>query len=130
MKLAKITIPQPLLAIILASSSLLRTVPVAANFIVYRANYPKWADVEYMLFDSPSSCDWVSKVYWYASYPAADDVSGDKVGVRCAGACGMGDDPAGIDILEMNFNGKDPVYHWSLLSLFLFSPLCSISSNL
>jgi hypothetical protein len=52
---------------------------------------------------------------WRAkTFPDTDDVSGEKIGVRCQpfSACWGNGDPAGIDVLEMHFL-NDPFLHFS-----------------
>lgn len=40
-----------------------------------------------------------------------DDVSGNKLGMRCEGGCYLDNDPETIETLEMNFIEDDA--HWS-----------------
>ena len=59
----------------------------------------------------PKNCD---EVFAAKTFVNSGDVSGTKTGVRCAGSgCDYKPPPGNIDVLEMNFHGTDPVYHWS-----------------
>ncbi|KAK4646082.1 hypothetical protein QC761_207195 [Podospora bellae-mahoneyi] len=107
---------QSLCAITLATLTPL----VTANFDIYMAEekttvggpqvWPMWH-----IFDTDPTCDDLAD---NPNYLGSDDVSGNKVGVRCESSsdpfnCAVQHYPAdGIDVLEMNFHSDPPVYHW------------------
>lgn len=82
---------------------------VAANFDVYMVTYA--GITSWQVFPAEPSCDqsWGAPLWDWK-----DDVSGTKSGIRCKGSgCGITPSPSDIDILEMNFHGTNPIYHWS-----------------
>jgi hypothetical protein len=89
-----------------------------ANFDVYYVlsifncgfgQCPVIRDVFY-IFDSDPDCAEVTKNPGWGS---EDDVSGNKVGVRCKGrGCWDAADPSGVDLMEMHFT-NNPIFHWS-----------------
>ncbi|KAK0666416.1 hypothetical protein QBC41DRAFT_230614 [Cercophora samala] len=104
---------QALCAVTLATLTRL----ASANFDIYMAEekttipqvWPMWH-----IFDTDPTCgDFDNN----PNYLGSDDVSGDKVGVRCDSSsdpynCAVQSYPAdGIDVLEMNFSGA---YHWTI----------------
>lgn len=86
-----------------------------ANFDIYTGTqidvFGPSANTMWLIFEAEPDCDNVNNdgSWWYDE----DDVSGEKQGVRCEGGCAGGEDASAIEILEMNFHGTDPVYHWS-----------------
>jgi len=90
----------------------------SANFDIYMADerttipqtWPMWH-----IFDTDPTC---ADLENNPNYLGSDDVSGDKVGVRCDSSsdpynCAVQGYPAdGIDVLEMNFAGS--TYHWTI----------------
>lgn len=89
----------------------------AANFDVYQIQEINAVDgsifQEWTVFPDKPDCNEVFNYpteYWLDK----DDVSGKKINVRCEPPQGCSSGKAErIDILEMNFNDKYPVYHWS-----------------
>lgn len=106
------------------SAALLALFPAAAmaNFDVYHGTQidllgAAGAETMWLIFEAEPDCDNVNSdgSWWYES----EDVSGDQTGVRCEGTgCTSNEEgEAGdIDVLEMNFHGTDPVYHFSKCS--------------
>ena len=97
-----------LLTTLAATASLLSA--VTADFEIYRVGIGGNGITEnvegWQVYQDEANCDTVLDWIW----PDTDDASGR--GVRCEGdGCGRSDDddPANIEILEMNFEG----YHWS-----------------
>ncbi|EON96202.1 hypothetical protein UCRPA7_8305 [Phaeoacremonium minimum UCRPA7] len=92
---------------------------VTANFDVYMVERTIVTDVGvsinkvWQVFEAePKNCD---EVFAAKTFVNSGDVSGTKTGVRCAGSgCDYKPPPGNIDVLEMNFHGTDPVYHWTL----------------
>ena len=83
------------------------------------------SDVGMSFFANDPDCNTVEDAYYWAKL---GDVSGGKEGVRCKGdGCCRSCDPGEIEVLEMNFHGGDPVYHWSEWPLF---PLLYLSLSL
>lgn len=89
---------------------------VTADFEIYRVGIGGngiTANVEgWQVYQDEANCDTVLDWIW----PDTEDASGR--GVRCEGdGCGRADDddPANIEVLEMNFEG----YHWSEYDLTL-----------
>lgn len=95
---------------------------VTANFDVYMVERTIVTDVGvsinkvWQVFEAePKNCD---EVFNARTFVNSNDVSGTKTGVRCVGSGCDYKPPAGnIDILEMNYHGSDPVYHWSKFEL-------------
>lgn len=88
----------------------------------------------YQIWDSDPSC---RDVWGHKEYAPRDDVSGDKTGVRCVSydegyGCQLRGDPSDIDIMEVNFSGSPPVYHWSesSTSYLITTPLLALISSL
>ncbi|KAI4622789.1 uncharacterized protein J4E87_005882 [Alternaria ethzedia] len=97
-----------LLTTLAATASLLSA--VTADFEIYRVGIGGNGITEnvegWQVYQDEANCDTVLDWIW----PDTDDASGR--GVRCEGdGCGRSDDddPANIEILEMNFEG----YHWT-----------------
>jgi hypothetical protein len=85
---------------------------VAADFNIYRVewNGPWKSAVVWQVFDGEPNCDEAFRTPVFAD---SQDVSGSKMGVRCAGSgCAAFPSPEEIDQLEMHFS-NDPLYHWS-----------------
>ncbi|KAM7194639.1 hypothetical protein V8F20_007831 [Naviculisporaceae sp. PSN 640] len=69
----------------------------------------------FQVWDSKPNCD---DVWGHMEFWRKDDVSSDKLGVRCVSydndfGCEFHGDPEKIDIMEVNFSWRDPVYHWT-----------------
>lgn len=58
----------------------------------------------------PNTC---TSVFGSPLWAPRSDVSGDKTGVRCKGACRYLGPTRDIEELEINFRSHAPVYHWS-----------------
>ena len=88
--------------------------PVLANFDVYIIQEVT-NGVErkiYQAFESePKSCE---EVFANDVWTSKSDVNGKNTGVRCVGSgCDYKVSPSEITVLEMNFHGASPIYHWS-----------------
>ncbi|KAL3426865.1 hypothetical protein PVAG01_00374 [Phlyctema vagabunda] len=88
---------------------------VSANFDIYFVDdYSIIPTVRrYQVFEAQANC---AQSQATRLFTQLDDVSGNKLGVRCKGGqgCYNGYAPADdIEQLEMNF-GTNPVYHWTL----------------
>lgn len=105
-------------AIALAVSTLL---PAAhANFDIYRVKSVRpyaqgGTEIGWQMFPSDPSCEAAVKAAltnrWW---PDLDDVSGNKLGIRCEGkGCALDASPEDIDILEMNSANPNSVQHYS-----------------
>jgi hypothetical protein len=71
----------------------------------------------WQIFTNDPTCDQVINDKFYL---AKNDVSGDKVGVRCVGDCQIGGAPEDMTTIEMNFrSGPNPVYHFSKFHLVI-----------
>lgn len=87
---------------------------VSANFDIYMvaaAGTHGHETKSWQIFPTEPSCDEVQNTgYWTDER----DVSGTRTGIRCEGSgCDYKPSPDDIEILEMNFHGSGPVYHWS-----------------
>lgn len=108
------------------SAALLALLPAGAlaNFDLYSSVQTDifgaaGAQQMWHIFEAEPDCNNVDHdgSWWYTS----DDVSGEKTGVRCEGrGCNSNQEgeSGDIDILEMNFHGTDPVYHFSKCSFY------------
>nr|XP_036587733.1 uncharacterized protein CTRU02_02649 [Colletotrichum truncatum]KAF6798675.1 hypothetical protein CTRU02_02649 [Colletotrichum truncatum] len=86
---------------------------VLANFDVYRVEFrnARGTDIGWQFFEQHSNCDEALDAW---SFPQSDDVSGNKIGVRCKGSgCGERPPPGDIEQLEMHFS-NNPLWHFSL----------------
>lgn len=100
---------------VLATALLATFLPAAqADFDIFKVDHKKGGFVleSWQIWDRnrPNTC---SSVFDREFFPDTYDASGSKTGVRCRGACGFLGPTRDITQLEMNFNHKAPVYHWS-----------------
>ncbi|KAF2827505.1 hypothetical protein CC86DRAFT_381509 [Ophiobolus disseminans] len=82
-----------------------------ADFFLFRVKAGN--DYGYKISDVPNpGCKMPGQnIPWY---PAKNDVSGGKLGVRCNGdGCSESNDPSGIDEMEMHFSNNPP-WHWTI----------------
>ncbi|KAK3897147.1 hypothetical protein C8A05DRAFT_20024 [Staphylotrichum tortipilum] len=116
MKLNLPSSPLALLALVLLYGS-----AVNANFDLYRGwvneptlnSLPPYHQELWWVFDGEPDCDMAWRVQ---PFHVRDDVSGDKLGIRCLGSSGCDanyGDPAGVSVLEMHFR-NDPLLHWTI----------------
>lgn len=90
----------------------------SADFWLYHTikHVPNWQAMDsYQIWDDNPACD---QVWTQVDYDYSPDVSGDKTGIRCVSyegfeGCGFDADAKDIDVIEMNFHGVEPIYHWS-----------------
>ncbi|KAK3386691.1 hypothetical protein B0H63DRAFT_447608 [Podospora didyma] len=69
-----------------------------------------YADM-WQIFDHDPDCNDISNFRWFFD---TDDVSGNKIGVRCEGDnCSGNGDPNKIDVVEMHF-ANDPLFHFTI----------------
>ncbi|RYP31770.1 hypothetical protein DL767_005590 [Monosporascus sp. MG133] len=88
---------------------------VTANFDLYHgvAGAQSYYDDVWQIFDTDPDCNQVYNTDYYLD---SNDVSGNKIGVRCEdsnGGCGGNVDPIGIDVVEMHFS-NNPLYHFTI----------------
>jgi len=103
-----------LFALPLALLSSLFIAPATADFFVYKQMLSVVGDggpIEgWTVFDGSPSCRDVRAGPWWVE---RDDVSGTKLGVRCEGNGCASNNPRNVDVLEMHFTHRHPIYHWS-----------------
>jgi hypothetical protein len=88
---------------------------VVADFDIYRvdADVSSGAGIFWQVFPDEPNCSEVMNARFFQD---RQDVSGDKLGVRCAGhGCAPNPSPNDIDLLEIHFK-NDPLYFWSKLN--------------
>ncbi|RGP71019.1 hypothetical protein FSPOR_3707 [Fusarium sporotrichioides] len=102
----------------LATTLIAAVLPLAqADFDIFLTHRTIGSDHEYggkwAIWDRgrPNTC---SSVFDSPLWAPRNDVSGDKTGVRCKGACGYMGPTRDIEQLEMNFRSHAPVYHWTI----------------
>ncbi|KAF5004045.1 hypothetical protein FDECE_9458 [Fusarium decemcellulare] len=90
-----------------------------ANFDVYMVDEMTTIPQQWSLWhiwDTDPSCGDVANAQ---NYLGRADVSGTKTGVRCEAddlrdCVSQSSRADAIKVLEMNFHGEDPVYHWTI----------------